>query len=907
MKSEIYRFTAVILTFIMILVSLPSAVIAKENADEFRVVVSVEGATLGQGLYVEPKSYTLDQINELIASEGYGPYERSDLTAAMATLAMLIDNNIEYGVTGSWESDVYIAELYGIDTKELAIPSVITESAGGYPSNEDNDGNDDDWLGQFDYSSMAGWMITVNDLMIPVGSSQFGLEDFVGYDGYRNYGDTYVIRWQFTLYGYGADLGHSTGWGLDAFYDRANKDLLYAAYADSSNEAAKAAALPVMENLTAAQTEVDAALEALIAAETENEESNGRDIKPVLNATMAALASAIPEPQFGTTGGEWTVLALARGGYYAADSEYFTAYYDRIVSKAAELSASVNQGGALHSRKYTENSRLIMALSSIGRDSTKVGDVDIVAPLNDFDKTVWQGINGPIFALIALDTNNYQTEDATIRQQYVEKILSLELAGGGWALSGSSADPDITAMALQALVNYRDQSAVADAAARGFEKLSAIQKDNGGYASWGSVNSESIAQVIVACTAWGINPDTDPRFIKNGNSALSALLGFYIEEEAKFRHTTDGASNAMATDQACYALVAFDRFVSQRNPLYDMTDAFPESEEPTQISATLTLPEKIENTVGSGFNATVALNKWDSEAGYKLMDCIVNIPNGIDVTGVTADNRLDGGELCYHFEESTGKLRIVYFDPKNGNEISVSGNDFPAVVLTIGLKIKSSFDLSITDELTVSVSGMSLKKNSQSDDPDSMTIVYIQNASDTAMLVKGVSFTAMTLYTGDGVDLISEDQVAVAVAVTGVEEGTKILWNDGEKNVELFYNSAVSEKTGVTTYLCITSPNRLSRFASAENYTVVNDTANTLTFGDINGDGVINAQDALAEVNAWLRKSDAPDEKGILAMNINADSRINTFDALGIVEYFVSGKEFTVIGKAAMIKNSIEA
>lgn len=906
MKSSTYRLTAAMLTVIMIFVSLlPSAVIAKENADEFRVIVSVEGATLGQGLYVEPKSYTLDQINELVSSEGYGPYERSDLTAAMATLAMLIDHNIEYGITGSWDSDVYIAELYGLDTRELSIPSVITENAGGYPSNEDNDGNDDDWLGQFDYSSMAGWMITVNDLMIPVGSSQFGLEDFAGYDGYRNYGDTYVIRWQFTLYGYGADLGHSTGWGLDAFYDRANKDLLYAAYADSSNEAAKAAALPVMENLTAAQTEVDAALEALIAVE--NEESNGRDIKPVLNATMAALASSIPEPQFGTTGGEWTVLALARGGYYAADSEYFTAYYDRIVSKAAELSASVNQGGALHSGKYTENSRLIMALSSIGRDSTKVGDVDIVAPLNDFDKTVRQGINGPIFALIALDTNNYQTEDATIRRQYVDKILSLELDGGGWALSGSSADPDITAMALQALVNYRDRSAVADAAARGFEKLSAIQKDNGGYASWGSVNSESIAQVIVACTAWGINPDTDPRFIKNGNSALSALLGFYVENEAKFRHTTDGASNAMATDQACYALVAYDRFVSQRNPLYDMTDAFPSSDEPAEIAAALTLPEKIENTVGTSFNATISLNTWDSEAGYKLMDCIVSIPNGIDVTSVIADSRLDGGELCCYFEESTGKLRIVYFDATNGNDISVSGNDFPAAVLTVGLKIKEAFDLSIINEITVSVSGMSLKKNSQSDDPDSMTIVNIQNAGDTAMLVKGVSFTAMTLYNGDGVDLISEDQVAVAVAVTGVEERAKILWNDGKQNIELLYNDAVSAKTGVPTYLCITSPKLLSRFASAENYTVEEDTANTLTFGDINGDGVINAQDALSEVNAWLRKSDAPDEKEILAMNVNADARINTFDALGIVEYFVNGKEFSVIGKAATIKDSIEA
>lgn len=275
------------------------------------------------------------------------------------------------------------------------------------------------------------------------------------------------------------------------------------------------------------------------------------------------------------------VLELARGGYYALDSQYFKDYYSRIVETVNQKAASVNLDGALHKVKSTENSRLIMALSAIGKDAASVGNWDLIKPYSTRGMK-WitkQGINGPIFALIALDTHNYPTTDATIRQQCVDYILGKELAGGGWALSGTTADPDITAMALQALVNYKDQPKVAAAAERAFAKLSEIQRDNGGYASWGSVNSESIAQVIVATTAWGIDPDTDPRFVKNGKSAVDALLTFYVEEGRGFAHVLEnspgyvgGEVNGMATDQACYALVAYNRFQNGKTALYDMSD-----------------------------------------------------------------------------------------------------------------------------------------------------------------------------------------------------------------------------------------------------------------------------------------------------------------------------------------------
>lgn len=302
-----------------------------------------------------------------------------------------------------------------------------------------------------------------------------------------------------------------------------------------------------------------------------------QDVSETLDATMAQLAATVTEPVFGTTAGEWTVLDLARGGYYKAGDAYFADYYDRIVETVNTTAAKVNLNGALHKNKSTDNSRLIVALSAIGKDATSVGNWNLVEAYsaNGFTWIKKQGINGSIWALIALDSGNYQISDETIRQQCIDSIISLQHNDGGWSLMANKAyasDPDITGMALTALYPYRDQEAVATACAEAFECLSAMQHDNGTFASGGAECSESCAWVIVACTAWGIDPDTDSRFIKNGKSVVDALLSHYLEDKRTFQHIVGAGSNAMATDQACYALIAYDRFINGEKALYDMSD-----------------------------------------------------------------------------------------------------------------------------------------------------------------------------------------------------------------------------------------------------------------------------------------------------------------------------------------------
>jgi len=639
-----------------------------------------------------------------------------------------------------------------------------------------------------------------------------------------------------------------------------------------------------------------------------------QDVSATLNGAMAKLADTVKEPAFGTNAGEWTVFSLARGEYFNKDNVYFTDYYNRIVETVNETASSVNMNGALHKNKSTENSRLIVALSAIGKDATAVGNWNLVEAYseNGFDWIKKQGLNGTIWALIALDSNNYATSDATIRQQCIDSILSLQHDDGGWSLMANktyASDPDVTGMALQALYPYRNQEAVATACAEAFECLSEMQHDNGTFASGGSECSESCAWVIVACTTWGINPDTDSRFVKNGKSVVDGLLSHYLEDKAQFEHIVGAGANGMATDQSTYALVAYNRFVKNKTGLFDYSDVTFDGKDEVvagKPKATLGLPTQITDDIGKTFNATICLDQWDNTAGYKLIDFVMNVPDGLSVTDVTAGNRLGGGTVSYNLETDTGKLRVVYFDANNHNNITLtnngSGNAFPALFFTVTFKVGS---VNEGDKLDINIGGMSIKLTSDSTDTNSMVVVDTTKAAGNIEVVKGISYSAVCLYTGDDIDLIPSTKKAVAVSVVGIENATKLTYNDGMNEYEFKYSAEISEKTGVATYVALVNATiDMAQFANKANFTFTEDAASEITFGDSNGDGVINAQDALAAVDAWLRKTDAPTDDEILALNVNSDGRINTFDALGIVGAFVDNSEYLVVTKAATLSTN---
>ena len=293
------------------------------------------------------------------------------------------------------------------------------------------------------------------------------------------------------------------------------------------------------------------------------------------------------------------------------------------------------------------------------------------------------------------------------------------------------------------------------------------------------------------------------------------------------------------------------------------------------------------------------------QAGYKLIDYIMTIPEGVAVTDVTAGERLSGGEVSWNLEAETGKLRVAYFDANENTDLTISGTEFPAEIFSIGLQLEK--DLAAGAMLNFAISGMSVKLNSDSADEDSMIIVKTTNDDGTSVggstgVVTGISFTAACLYEGDDVDLIPADKMAVAIAVTGIAKDSKLSYNDETNTIEFKRSAEITEKTGISTYVALVDSSiAMENFVNKNYLTVTGDAGGTITFADANGDAVINAQDALAAVDAWLRKGEALTDDDILVLNVNGDSRINTFDALGIVEAFVDGADYGVVTKAATI------
>lgn len=299
-----------------------------------------------------------------------------------------------------------------------------------------------------------------------------------------------------------------------------------------------------------------------VQQETEQLPEEGVKEQTPLEETAAWLLAATEEPTVGSTCGEWVVLGLARSGI-AVPEGYFETYYKNLEEYTK------NCQGVLDARKYTEYSRVILALTAIGKDPADVGGYDLVAPLADYDQTVFQGPNGAAFAILALSSGDYALpacpEGATqgSREEYVRHLLEKESPDGGWSISGGAAEVDMTAMVLQALAHCRSVDGVEQAIERGLDMLA--QTLNGA-----EVSCEGMAQAIVALTELSVSLE-DERFAADGKAVLDRLLAFRTADGG-FAHTLGGEVNQMATEQAFYALTAAHRAEQGMTSLYDMSD-----------------------------------------------------------------------------------------------------------------------------------------------------------------------------------------------------------------------------------------------------------------------------------------------------------------------------------------------
>lgn len=296
--------------------------------------------------------------------------------------------------------------------------------------------------------------------------------------------------------------------------------------------------------------------------------------------TKKYIQNNVPAPVVAYDRGEWAVLGLARAGVELSDA-YIQAYYDKVV---AYVQKNMGADGVLvdpesHNPTVTDNERIILALTAIGKDPANVGDKNLLAALQDRNimqvtNTSDTDINGLVLGLLALNSGNY-TQDS---YWLVQAILTQQNEDGSWSSSADTkpvGDVDMTAMALQALAPYYnegDDTTVNAAVNKALQWLSAKYK-NTGYTS-----AESCAQVVVALSALQLNANSDSSFVKTVDGAPTSVLGdllrYYLGEGQGFKHAASGmTADQKATEQALYAMAAYERYCRRTNALYDMTDA----------------------------------------------------------------------------------------------------------------------------------------------------------------------------------------------------------------------------------------------------------------------------------------------------------------------------------------------
>ncbi|MCL2387441.1 MAG: DUF4430 domain-containing protein, partial [Defluviitaleaceae bacterium] len=259
-----------------------------------------------------------------------------------------------------------------------------------------------------------------------------------------------------------------------------------------------------------------------------------------LDSALAWIVDNMPNPSIID---DWEVLTLARAN--AGSEDWFAAYLTALETELDNLET------------WADFQRATLALTALGFDATNFNGRDLTESFRNYVPASQrpyhsQGVNADIFALLALDSGAYTGD----RELFVNAILAAQAESGSWAWTGAwGAWPaaDLTAMAIQALALYYENPSVAAAISAGFSWI--VEE----YIS----DAETFAQIIIAGTALG-------RCVE---ATVVGLMNFYDAETGGFISPWTGETDAMSTEQAARALVAYYRFVNGMNAFFDMSDA----------------------------------------------------------------------------------------------------------------------------------------------------------------------------------------------------------------------------------------------------------------------------------------------------------------------------------------------
>lgn len=532
-----------LLMLVMVFSLISPSAVQQVNAEETKaydgyVYVTVEKTTLGQGFAQEPikVGYYEDEMLEQVLARGLG----ENLIVTNGSYGKYISGYQDGGEPEGWNEE-YIPK----DVKDLLTKDQLTVA-----KREENDIT----LDETEYTQRSSFSYSVDNKYAQVGISSLGYK--ANEENGSSFHDGSVIRIQFSL-DWGSDA--SVTWDGNTLIDFPNKDDLIKDVAELkaySNTETHKNAMSVLEKWDATAQEVEDAEKSL---------DTYKKAKNYSNVLTKALANRKPDIGEAVYGQEWLVLGMARNGI--TDDAWYHSYYQSVEQTLA------NSKDNMIDSYISANSRTAIAVTAMGLDATNIGGKNLLEPLANFDNLKTQYVTIPAYALIAFDCGKYDipktaTGEQTTKEKLINTITSAFLDTG--VIGGDGyVDIDSTAMALQAIAPYyTSNETVKNTVDKSLEYLSENQNKDGTFGDYDVVCTT--AQVICALSALGIDANTNDKFIKNGNTMVDAMVAYAKEDGSIAVPKTK--NTAMSTEQAAYALTAYDRFKKNMNGLYEIAD-----------------------------------------------------------------------------------------------------------------------------------------------------------------------------------------------------------------------------------------------------------------------------------------------------------------------------------------------
>lgn len=405
---------------------------------------------------------------------------------------------------------------------------------------------------------------------------------------------------------------------------------------------------------------------------------NGSADGHLINAAFLELA--------GTTAGDWFPIGLAR---LDVEDDY-TGYLAAITEK---VETRYRQTGKLSTSKATEWHRISLAVLATGGDPTAVGTGEDGQPIDLIADGTYnrgetaslgrQGINGWIWGLIALNAKRYEVPEGSYytRDDILVEILSQQLPDGGFALSGTDSDPEVTAMAIQALAPYYncettyslegEVKTVRQVVEESLTFLSESKLATGDTPFWENQSVETLAQIVIALCSLGIDPLTDARFMKNGNTLLDSILRYQMEDGGFVHSSTYDASDpaaqsdSMASEQTLCAMAALWRQKNNMRTLYDFRSEQSSAMKERIAGLELKIDEITENTSRSDLEQLLSEYYSLPEDERSYVSGYWNLSDAARKAGVDIEGIASQTEVVESPQDEQGQQTLAAFSDED--------------------------------------------------------------------------------------------------------------------------------------------------------------------------------------------------------------------------------------------------